>query len=172
MATTSSATPSQATAKRRDPNPDPNSDPDPDPNPFPNDVFRRSVAGHREAPLPSRGPWSPPNGLRPHTFEPIGVYNGWHIDDGHGATAHGQRVTPDFSLDSYLATPWLVIVVLLTDVQPDGGPTVLCAASHQLLGRLLAVAPRCLHTARVYSSLVGITQWYEAQPLLFCLVSH
>lgn len=64
-------------------------------------TFRHSVAGHRASDAPglalSRGPWAPPDGVRPRTFEPIGCTNGWHIDDGSR-----PRAEIDFSLGSYM----------------------------------------------------------------------
>lgn len=57
-------------------------------------VFRHSVAGHRATAAPVSGPWSPPDGLRPHTFEPIGAGNGWHAPLSLSPGPHGWRACP------------------------------------------------------------------------------
>jgi hypothetical protein len=114
-------------------------------------VFRQSVVGHRASATPSARPWAPPDGLSPRTFEPIGCKNGWHIDDGF-------HQPPTFSLASYLQTPWLIAVVLLTDVDAEGGPTAIWPRSHHMMARLLALAPRGLTTRAIYAFLSGASQ--------------
>ena len=114
-------------------------------------TFTHSVAGHRQTEEPTRRPWGPPDGYRTHTMQHIGIENGWHIDDGHS--------TPDFTLDSYLKSPWLILVVLLTDVEDEGGPTVLCKGSHHTMARLLSVGPGCLKSYKIYSMLSCVALW-------------
>ena len=118
-------------------------------------VFRQSVVGHRASATPSARPWAPPDGLAPRTFEPIGCRNGWHIDDGF----HNP---PTFSLGSYLQTPWLIAVVLLTDVDAEGGPTAIWPRSHHMMARLLSLAPRGLTTRAIYAFLSGTSHVYSS----------
>jgi len=118
-------------------------------------VFRQSVVGHRATATPSARPWAPPDGLAPRTFEPIGCRNGWHIDDGF----HNP---PTFSLDSYLQTPWLIAVVLLTDVGDEGGPTAIWPRSHHMMARLLSLAPRGLTNRAIYAFLSGTSHVYSS----------
>ena len=132
-------------------------------------VFRQSVVGHRATATPSARPWAPPDGLSPRTFEPIGCKNGWHIDDGFHQpptfSLASYLQTP--WLIAVLAltltpasTPTLTLtltnpnpnpnpspnpnpkVVLLTDVDAEGGPTAIWPRSHHMMARLLALAPR------------------------------
>ena len=116
------------------------------------DLFHHNVVGHRSTATPAPGPWSPPDDLRPQTCEPIGCTNGWHIDNG---STH----EPDFSLESYLASPWLVVVVLLTDVDDESGPTVLCPGSHHVMARMLSVCPARLSTNAIYSFCAATHTW-------------
>jgi aryl-alcohol dehydrogenase-like predicted oxidoreductase len=95
------------------------------------------------------GAWSPPDGMSPEaTCTPLGLLNGYHIDDGH-------LRRPTFTLESYLQSPWLVVLVCLTDVLPAGGPTVLVPGSHHMMARLLACSPGGLNTQRIYSLCAG-----------------
>ena len=119
--------------------------------------FRHSVVGHRATNTPSPRPWAPPDGLRPHTFEPIGCMNGWHIDDGFNPNAHER----DFRPETYLASPWLIVVVLLTDVTEEGGPTCLCRGTHDLMARLLTASPGCLNTNAIYSFCAAAAQFAQ-----------
>ena len=116
-----------------------------------------SVVGHRSREMPSSGPWGPPDGLRPHTFEPIGCTNGFHIDDGPEPDPHRR----DFSVDSYLRSPWLIAIVLLTDTTAEGGPTVLCPGSHHTVARLLSACPWRLGTNWIYSLLGCAPLWWR-----------
>ena len=59
-----------------------------------------------------------------------------------------RRDSPDFKLASYLRNPWLIAVVLLTDVSDDGGPTTLCPGTHHD-GRLLVCRRAAKHFVRL-----------------------
>ena len=74
--------------------------------------------------------------------------NGWHIDDGHVPD-------PDFLLSSYLTSLWLIVLVCLTKVERNGGPTVLQLRLAPRDGPPLASAPGALNTQRVYSLCAG-----------------
>ena len=39
------------------------------------------------------------------------------------------------------AAPWVLVLILCTDVEPQGGPTALLPGSHLIMSRLLAHAP-------------------------------
>ena len=89
------------------------------------------------------------------TNSAAGCRNGWHIDDGF----HNP---PTFSLDSYLQTPWLIAVVLLTDVGDEGGPTAIWPRSHHMMARLLSLAPRGLTNRAIYAFLSGTSHVYSS----------
>ena len=72
-----------------------------------------------------------------------------------------RRDSPDFKLASYLRNPWLIAVVLLTDVSDDGGPTTLCPGTHHTMARLLSVCPPGgLSTSSVYSFCSSVYTWW------------
>jgi len=72
-----------------------------------------------------------------------------------------SRHRPDFTLASYLRAPWLIAVVLLTDVSDDGGPTTLCPGTHHTMARLLSVCPPGgLTTSSVYSICSCVYTWW------------
>ena len=84
--------------------------------------------------------WRAPSAWSPCTMAPIN-FVAYHIDWGNGLLTrhHANGYAHDFSLDSTLRAPWLVVIVCLSDVVDDGGPTVLLRGSHRRLARLLSM---------------------------------
>jgi aryl-alcohol dehydrogenase-like predicted oxidoreductase len=100
-----------------------------------------------------RGAWRPSRSMPRHLVmarraemeapapgEELGAVDekgGWHIDFGNGY----RRTDGDggfFDLAAYLEAPWVIVLVLLTDVEPEGGATVLLRGSHHSMARALA----------------------------------
>ena len=83
----------------------------------------------------------PPNShLSSEVPTPIDVKGGWHIDFGNGH----HRVDAEngaFDARAYMEAPWVVVLVCLTDVEPEGGPTVLVRGSHHAMANVLAALP-------------------------------
>ena len=84
--------------------------------------------------------WRAPSAWSPCTMAPIN-FVAYHIDWGNGLLTrhHANGYAHDFSLDSTLRAPWLVVIVCLSDVVDDGGPTELLPGSHRRLARLLSM---------------------------------
>ena len=54
-------------------------------------------------------------------------------------------------------------MVLLTDVDAEGGPTAIWPRSHHMMARLLSLAPRGLTSRAIYSFLSGTSHVYSSQ---------
>ena len=87
------------------------------------------------------GTWAPPSPLDPAATLPGEFAATWHIDHGNGRRGAAPHA---FELEDYLASAHVVVLVLLTDVRPDAGPTLLLRGSHRAMGKALAAAPRGL----------------------------
>ena len=101
-------------------------------------AFGAWVTTHRRG---TAGTWAPPSPLDPAATLPGEFAATWHIDHGNGRRGAAPHA---FELEDYLASAHVVVLVLLTDVRPDAGPTLLLRGSHRAMGKALAAAPRGL----------------------------
>ena len=67
----------------------------------------------------------------------VDTKGGWHVDFGNG---HREVSTDsgEFDLAAYVEAPWLIVLVCLTAVEEEGGPTAPLPGSHLQMARALA----------------------------------
>ena len=115
-------------------------------------MYKQHVTAHREGGY--RGGWRPSRSLPRWHLDAFGAeaakegggwwpsprgrhQGGYHIDFGNG---HREVSTDsgEFDLAAYVEAPWLIVLVCLTAVEEEGGPTALLPGSHLQMARALA----------------------------------